>query len=123
LPEVVRYVKNHNLNFFIPYNLFGEEKRYIPDFIVCIDDGHGPDDLLHLILEVSGLPKKDKAAKVATARTLWIPAVNNEAAFSRWAFHEIDDPWDAENLIRSFLAADDSVGWDQRSAGPPALMR
>jgi type III restriction enzyme len=103
LPEVVRYVKNHNLGFFIPYNLNGDEKRYIPDFIACIDDGHGPDDLLNLILEVTGERKKDKAAKVSTARTLWIPAVNNEGSFGRWEFLEISDPWDATNTIRAFL--------------------
>ena len=103
LPEVIRYVKNHNLGFFIPYNLNGDEKRYIPDFVACLDDGHGPDDLLNLILEVTGERKKDKAAKVSTARTLWIPAVNNEGSFGRWAFLEISDPWDATNTIRAFL--------------------
>ena len=103
LSEVIRYVKNHNLGFFIPYNLNGDEKRYIPDFIACIDDGHGPDDLLNLILEVTGERKKDKAAKVSTARTLWIPAVNNEGSFGRWAFLEISDPWDATNTIRAYL--------------------
>lgn len=106
MPEVVRYVKNQNLGFFIPYNLNGEEKRYIPDFIACIDDGHGPDDLLNLILEVTGEKKKDKAAKVATAKTLWIPAVNNEGAFGRWAFLEVDDPWDARNVIRTVRYGD-----------------
>ena len=104
LPEVVRYVKNQNLHFTIPYNLNGVEKRYVPDFVVCLDDGHGPDDLLNLILEVTGEKKKDKAAKVATARTLWVPAVNNEGQFGRWAFLEIDDPWDAKNVIREFLS-------------------
>lgn len=107
LPEVVRYAKNHNLHFFIPYNLNGQEKRYIPDFIACINDGHGPDDLLNLIIEVTGEKKKDKVAKVATARTLWIPAVNNEELFGRWAFLEIDDPWDARNTIRSHLDCGD----------------
>ena len=105
MSEVVRYVKNQNLGFFIPYNLNGEEKRYIPDFIACIDDGHGPDDLLNLILEVTGEKKKDKAAKVATAKTLWIPAVNNEGAFGRWEFLEIDDPWDAVATIRAKMSA------------------
>ena len=68
---------------------------YIPDFIACLDDGHGPDDLLNLIVEVTGEKKKDKAAKVATARTLWVPAVNNHGGFGRWAFIEVADPWDA----------------------------
>jgi type III restriction enzyme len=103
MPEVVRYVKNHNLGFTIPYTLNGEQKNYIPDFIACIDDGHGPDDLLNLIVEVTGEKKKDKAAKVATARTLWVPAVNNHGGFGRWAFIEIADPWDAENLIRKAI--------------------
>ena len=103
MPEVVRYVKNHNLGFTIPYTLNGEERHYIPDFIACIDDGHGPDDLLNLIVEVTGEKKKDKAAKVATARTLWVPAVNNHGGFGRWAFLEVADPWDAQHLIRGFL--------------------
>ena len=103
MPEVIRYVKNHNLGFAIPYTLNGEEKNYIPDFIVCIDDGRGPDDLLNLIVEVTGEKKKDKAAKVATARTLWVPAMNNHGGFGRWTFIEVADPWNTANLIRSFL--------------------
>lgn len=103
MPEVIRYVKNHNLSFTIPYTLGGEEKNYIPDFITCIDDGHGPDDLLNLIVEVSGEKKKDKAAKVATAQTLWVPAINNHGGFGRWEFIEIDDPWNAINAIRDTM--------------------
>ncbi len=103
MEEVVRYVKNHNLGFTIPYALNGEERQYIPDFIACIDDGHGSDDLLNLLVEVTGEKKKDKAAKVTTARTLWVPAVNNHGGFGRWEFIEIADPWDAENTIRTSL--------------------
>lgn len=103
MPEVVRYVKNHHLGFTIPYTLNGEEHQYTPDFIACIDDGHGRADLLNLIIEVSGETKKDKAAKVATARTLWVPAVNNHGGFGRWDFIEIRDPWNAENALRARL--------------------
>lgn len=103
MPEVVRYAKNHNLGFTIPYTLNGEEKNYIPDFVACIEDGHGQGNLLNLIVEVTGEKKKDKAAKVATARTLWVPATNNHGGFGRWAFIEIADPWDAQSLIRGFL--------------------
>jgi len=104
MDEVVRYVKNHNLGFTIPYTLNGQAKNYVPDFIVCLDDGHGPDDLLNLLIEVTGEKKKDKAAKVDTARTLWVPAVNNHGAFGRWDFIEIDDPWDAESQIQVKMA-------------------
>ena len=100
MDEVVAYVKNHNLGFIIPYIIDGEERRYHPDFIARIDDGHGRDDLLNLIIEVTGERKKDKAAKVSTARTLWVPAVNNHGGFGRWAFVEVVDPWDAEEGIR-----------------------
>lgn len=103
MPEVVRYVKNHGLEFFIPYTLNGTEHQYMPDFIACVNDGRGADDLLNLIVEVTGEKKKDKAAKVATARTLWVPAVNNHGGFGRWDFLEVADPWDAQNLIRGYL--------------------
>jgi type III restriction enzyme len=105
MDEVVRYVKNHNLGVTIPYTIGGEQKQYVPDFVACIENGRGPDDLLNLLIEVTGEKKKDKAAKVATARSLWVPAVNNHGGFGRWAFVEIDDPWDGENLIRASLPA------------------
>jgi len=106
MDEVVRYVKNHNLGFTIPYTIDGEERNYTPDFITHVDDGHGPDDLLNLIVEVSGEKRKDKAVKVSTARTLWVPAVNNYSEFGRWAFVEISDPWDAQNTIRGMLESE-----------------
>lgn len=103
MPEVVRYVKNQGLGFTIPYTLDGEDRRYVPDFIACIDDGHGRDDPLHLIIEVTGAKKRDKEVKVSTARQLWAPAVNNHGGFGRWAFIEIRDPWNAMNEIRAAI--------------------
>jgi type III restriction enzyme len=58
---------------------------------------------LNLIVEVTGEKKKDKVAKVTTARTLWVPAINNHGGFGRWAFIEVADPWDAANTIRSAI--------------------
>jgi predicted nucleotidyltransferase len=105
MPEVIHYVKNVQLGFAIPYTVNGEGRNYLPDFVCRVDDGRGAADALHLIVEVSGLRDKDKAAKVATARTLWVPAVNNHGGFGRWAFVEVTDPWDAESAIRSTLEA------------------
>jgi type III restriction enzyme len=90
MDEVRAYVKNQSLGFRIPYTFEGRPGNYYPDLIVKLDDGRGDDDLLHLILEVSGEKKKEKAAKVQTATTLWVPAVNNERSLGRWAFLEID---------------------------------
>jgi hypothetical protein len=39
---------------------------YVPDFIVRIDDGHGADDLLNLIVEVTG--EKDRTRKPRSPR-------------------------------------------------------
>ena len=47
-PQVRSYVKNHNLGLEVPYRYGSETRRYFPDFIVLVDDGHGPDDLLTL---------------------------------------------------------------------------
>ncbi|MDI9586710.1 MAG: DEAD/DEAH box helicase family protein [Acidobacteriota bacterium] len=99
MPEVLRYVKNHNLGFRIPYTLDCEQHDYIPDFIVHYDDGR--EEPLNLIIEVTGEKKRDKEAKVATARTLWVPAVNNHGGFGRWAFIEIRDPWNAMQALRT----------------------
>ena len=103
MDEVIHYVKNFQLGFTIPYTFNGEEKGYLPDYLIRIDDGHGNEDLLNLLLEVSGEARKDKATKVATTRNLWIPAINNHGGFGRWAFLEIVDPWDAKNTIRAFI--------------------
>jgi type III restriction enzyme len=105
MDEVVRYVKNHGLGFTIPYALNGQERQYIPDYILQVDDGRGEDDLLNLIVEVSGEARADKAAKVATARNLWVPAVNAHDGYGRWMFIEITDPWDAKNTIYAKLAS------------------
>ena len=102
-PRVVRYVKNQGLGFEIPYTYEDIERKYTPDFIVCLDDGHGPDDLLNLVLEVSGEARKDKTIKAETARDFWVPAVNNHGGFGRWAYTNVTDPWEAESQINAFV--------------------
>ena len=57
----------------------------------------------NLIVQVTGASDKDKAAKVATARNLWVPAVSNAGTWGRWAFIETSDPWDAKNLLRGMI--------------------
>ena len=99
MPEVLRYVKNQGLNLTIPYTINGEQRNYLPDFLAVMNDGHGPHDPLNVIVEVTGEKKMEKEAKVATARTLWVPAVNNHGGLGRWAFVEVDDPWDASATL------------------------
>ncbi len=109
MPEVIRYVKNHNLGFTIPYTINGQRKNYYADFIVHVDDGHGRDDPLQLIVEVTGAGDKKKEAKSSTAETLWVPAVNNAGQWGRWAYIEIRDPWDAEKTLRASVQAQEQA--------------
>jgi type III restriction enzyme len=105
MPEVVSYAKNQGLNLKIPYTYEGRPGNYVPDFLIRLrdPDSTGPDDLLTLVLEVSGEARADKQAKVAAAEHLWTVAVNNWGGLGRWAFLEVTDPWDAGNLIRTTL--------------------
>ncbi len=51
-PRVRAYAKNHNLGLEVPYRYGSAMRKYLPDFIVLVDDGRGPDDLLHLVVEI-----------------------------------------------------------------------
>ena len=90
-PQVQAYVKNHNLGLEVPYRYGSETRRYLPDFIVLVDDGHGEDDLLHLIVEIKGYRREDAKEKKATMDTYWVPGVNNLGHYGRWAFAEFTD--------------------------------
>ncbi|HEV3261348.1 MAG TPA: DUF433 domain-containing protein [Gemmataceae bacterium] len=110
MDEVQAYVKNQNLGFKIPYTFEGRPGNYYPDYLLRVDDGKGTDDLLNLLVEISGQELQEKEAKVDTARTLWVPAVNAEGTVGRWAFLEITDPWDAQTTIRRFFASRKETG-------------
>ncbi len=95
-PRVRAYVKNHNLGLEVPYRYGSEMRKYIPDFIVLVDDGHGDDDLLHLIVEIKGYRREDAKEKKSTMDTYWVPGVNNTAQHGRWAFAEFTEVYQIE---------------------------
>ncbi len=96
-PRVLAYVKNHNLGLEIPYRYAAESRRYRPDFIVLVDDGHGMADPLHLLVEIKGYRGEDAKEKKSAAETYWIPGVNHRERFGRWAFAEFADVWEIED--------------------------
>lgn len=95
-PRVKAYVKNHNLGLTVPYRYGSENRKYLPDFIVLVDDGRGADDLLHLIIEIKGYRREDAKDKKKTMENYWIPGVNNSRQFGRWAFAEFTDVYEIE---------------------------
>ena len=104
-PRVKAYVKNHNLGFEVPYRYGSEMRQYRPDFIVLVDDGHGPDDLLRLVVEIKGYRGEDAKEKKTTMETYWIPGVNQLATYGRWAFAEFTDIWEIESDFETKVAA------------------
>jgi type III restriction enzyme len=95
-PKVKAYVKNQNLGLEVPYRYGSETRIYLPDFIVLVDDGQGPDDLLHLITEIKGYRREDAKEKKSTMETYWVPGVNHLKIYGRWAFAEFTEVYQIE---------------------------
>jgi type III restriction enzyme len=89
--RVRAYVKNQGLGFEVPYLLGAAPKKYLPDFIVRVDDGHGNDDLLNLVVEIKGYRGEDAKDKANTMDAYWVPGMNNLRTFGRWAFAEFKE--------------------------------
>lgn len=117
-PAVHSYVKNHSLGFEVPYRLGSVAKRYRPDFIVRVDDGHGPDDLLNLVVEIKGRRGEDAKDKAATLRTYWVPAVNHMAEYGRWAAAEFTEQWTIETDLGDTIEAEIARIIDEAVAVP-----
>ena len=96
-PWVKAYVKNHSLGFEVPYRFGSQARIYIPDFIVLVDDGHGDEDLLRLIVEIKGYRGEDAKDKKTTMDTYWVPGVNNHGGYGRWAFAELTDVYELQS--------------------------
>ena len=101
--RVTSYVKNQNLGFEVPYVMGGAKKRYIPDFIVQIDDGR--ECPLNLIVEVKGYRSEASKVKAETMRTYWVPGVNNLKKFGRWAFTEFTEVNEMEREFSDLINA------------------
>ncbi|MDO8431338.1 MAG: DEAD/DEAH box helicase family protein [Candidatus Binatus sp.] len=100
-PKVIAYTKNHNLGLEVTYRYGSEPRKYLPDFIVLVDDGHGADDPLHLVVEIKGYRREDAKEKKSTMDTYWIPGVNHLGTYGRWAFAEFTDVYQIESGFKA----------------------
>src|SRR5439155_23751335 len=73
-----------------------EMRKYLPDFIVLVDDGHGAEDLLRLVVEIKGYRREDAKEKKSTMDTYWVPGVNHLGTHGRWAFAEFTEVYRIE---------------------------
>ena len=96
LEEAVRqgivryYARNEGLGLTIPYEFFGVDHAYEPDFIVRMATPEGEPELT-LILEVKGREDNQTAAKHDGAKR-WVRAVNAWGKLGRWDFHVCRNP-------------------------------
>ena len=100
-PRVIAYVKNQGLQLEVPYRDGAVPRKYVPDFIVQVNDGH--DDPLNLVLETKGYRGGNAQLKAETMRTLWVPGVNNLGTFGRWHFEEFTDVFEIESAFARLI--------------------
>jgi len=100
-PQVKSYIKNHNLGLEVPYSFGSQTRTYIPDFIVCVDDGQGEKDLLNLIVEIKGYRREDAKEKKSTMENYWLHGVNNNGHYGRWAFAELTEVYQIESDFKA----------------------
>ena len=120
-PNVMAYVKNHNLGLEVPY-LYGSTPRtYIPDFIVRVDDGQ--DDPLNLIIEIKGYRGEDVREKNNAMEAYWLPGVNALGQYGHWDFAEFNSVYEIESNLHRLIDSyrergyGGAVNMDRRPAG------
>jgi type III restriction enzyme len=94
-------------------------RKYLPDFIVLVDDGHGPNDLLHLIVEIKGYRREDAKEKKSTMETYWVPGVNHLGTHGRWAFAEFCDVYEIESDFKAKVESHFNQMLQKATAGQP----
>jgi type III restriction enzyme len=101
-PRVRAYVKNQNLGLEVPYLMGSTPRRYLPDFLVRIDDGRP--DPLNLIVEIKGYRGEDAKEKANAIRAYWVPGVEQLGIFGRWRFAEFTAVYEIEQDFNALIA-------------------
>lgn len=81
-PAVQSFVKNHGLQFAIPYLHNGKSSEYLPDFVVRLDS----EDERYLIVEVKGADWENLAEIKKAAAERWCAAINAAGTFGHWEY-------------------------------------
>lgn len=110
--HVLAYVKNQGLGLEVPYRDGPTPRRYLPDFLLHVDDGRS--DPLHVVVEIKGFRRGDAQLKAETMRNLWVPGINNLGRFGRWAFAEFNAVFEIDARFDEWI--------DQLRAEAPTAM-
>ena len=91
-PHVAAYAKNDHLNFQIYYLWQGSRRRFVPDFLIRLNNGKT------LVLEVKGVDSEQNQAKRA-ALALWVRGVNDKGGFGLWASDVLFEPSQIQDVL------------------------
>jgi len=100
-PKVRTYAKNQNLGLEVPYLTGAIPRKYLPDFVVQVNDGMP--DPINLIVEIKGFRGENAEEKANTMRAYWVPGVNNLGKFGRWAFAEFTAVYEIEAEFKKLI--------------------
>lgn len=115
-PKVLSYVKNQGLGFTVPYKDGDIARSYVPDFIVRVDDGHGADDPLNIVVEIKGFKNEQVKLKKETMQEKWIPGVNALGAYGRWTFDQFDSVFEIEREFGELIERAVAQNFDEEVA-------
>ncbi len=73
---------------------------------MLVNDGHGEKDLLQLVVEIKGYRREDAKEKKSTMDTYWVPGVNNDGRYGRWAFAEFTEVYQIESDFKAKVEAE-----------------
>ena len=125
--QVRAYVKNQGLGLEVPYLMGSVSRRYIPDFILLVDDGRvddeGQPDPLHLAVEIKGYRGEDAKVKKSTMETYWVPGVNRLGSLGRWKFAEFTEVYALQDDLEDEITAhlDEVIATAAREAAGAAI--
>lgn len=91
-PQVQAYAKNDHLGFQIYYMWNGAKRRYIPDFLIKLNNGKT------LVLEIKGEDSEQNKAKRA-ALDAWVAGVNQKGGFGVWSWDVAFEPHQVQDIL------------------------
>ena len=95
-PHVVAWAKNDHLGFEITYVFDGVVRKYLPDFLLRLDNGK------ILVLETKGQEtRRDKEKRKAL--TEWVEAVNGLGEYGEWCNDVSYNVADVDGIIQRFI--------------------
>lgn len=95
-PHVIAWAKNDHLGFEILYVFDGVVRKYLPDFLIRLDNGKT------LILETKGQEtRRDKEKRKALSE--WVSAVNSMGEYGEWCNDVSYNIADVDGIIAKYI--------------------